>query len=222
MSDEIEDTPAKSEAPAAKVAKKRPAVRKSSKPAPKAAEEAPSSAPEEPSFRDSPPPPAESVSSPASVEAAERRSEAAEDRSDDSSDGGRIAFLVETPAGEAGGNSKKRRRRKKKHGQQPPQGQGQHPHAVSVPHDGPAAPSAVAYPAAPSEPSSSHAPAMHAAPRPKLDPDLLAKKAWKIFQAEVGEEGLALIDDHDAREISRRCFRLAEIFMEEAARRGLR
>ena len=61
---------------------------------------------------------------------------------------------------------------------------------------------------------------MHAAPRPKLDPEQVAKKAWKIFQAEVGEEGLALIDDHDAREISRRCFRLAEIFLEEAARRS--
>ena len=224
MSDEIEDTPAKSEAPAAKVAKKRPAVRKSSKPAPKAAAEAPSAAPEEPSFRESPPPAAEPVSAPASVEAAERRSEAAEDRSDDSQDGGRIAFLVENPAGEAGGNSKKRRRRKKKHGQQAPQGQGQHPHAVSAPHyDGPPPPSAVTYSAAPAE-AASHAPApaMHAAPRPKLDPDMLAKKAWKIFQSEVGEEGLALIDDHDAREISRRCFRLAEIFMEEAARRGLR
>jgi len=61
---------------------------------------------------------------------------------------------------------------------------------------------------------------MHAAPRPKLDSDQVAKKAWKIFQSEVGEEGLALIDDHDAREISRRCFRLAEIFLEEAARRN--
>jgi hypothetical protein len=61
---------------------------------------------------------------------------------------------------------------------------------------------------------------MHASQRPKLDPEQVAKKAWKIFQSEVGEEGLALIDDHDAREISRRCFRLAEIFLEEAARRS--
>ena len=64
------------------------------------------------------------------------------------------------------------------------------------------------------------APVMHAAPRPKLDSDEVSKKAWKIFISEVGEEGLALIDDHDAREISRRCFRLAEIFLEEASRRN--
>ena len=71
------------------------------------------------------------------------------------------------------------------------------------------------------QPDPAHASSsMHAAPRPKLDPEQVAKKAWKIFQAEVGEEGLALIDDHDAREISRRCFRLAEIFLEEAARRS--
>jgi hypothetical protein len=119
-----------------------------------------------------------------------------------------IPFVVETAGGsELPGNPKKRRRRKKKHGQGAQQSQ-THPHAVSPPAEAP-----VAAPEAP-------APAMHAAPRPKLDPELVAKKAWKMFQAEVGEEGLALIDDHDAREISRRCFRLAEIFLEEAARRS--
>lgn len=56
------------------------------------------------------------------------------------------------------------------------------------------------------------------APRPKLDPELVAKKAWKIYLAEVSEEGLALISDQDARELSRRSFRLAEVFLEEAAR----
>ena len=113
-------------------------------------------------------------------------------------------------AGEPGGNSKKRRRRKKKHGKQPQQ-QSQHPHAVAPHGEAPAT-------AQPAEQAST--PMMHATPRPKLDSDLVARKAWKIFQAEVGEEGLALIDDHDAREISRRCFRLAEIFLEEAARRS--
>ena len=49
--------------------------------------------------------------------------------------------------------------------------------------------------------------------------EILAKKAWKIFLAEVSEEGVALISDHDARELSRRCFRLAEIFIEEQNRR---
>lgn len=56
-------------------------------------------------------------------------------------------------------------------------------------------------------------------PRQKLDPEAVTKKAWKIFLAEVSEEGVALISDNDARELSRRCFRLAEIFLEERKRR---
>lgn len=56
-------------------------------------------------------------------------------------------------------------------------------------------------------------------PRPKLDADALAKRAWKIYLAEISEEGVALVGDNDAKELSRRCFRLAEIFMEEQARR---
>jgi len=56
--------------------------------------------------------------------------------------------------------------------------------------------------------------------RPRLDPDKVAKKAWKIYLAEVSEEGVALIGDNDARELSRRCFRLAEIFLEEQDRRN--
>lgn len=52
-----------------------------------------------------------------------------------------------------------------------------------------------------------------------IDAKAVASKAWKIYKAEVAEEGLALIDDNDARERSRRSFRLAEIFLEEAARR---
>jgi hypothetical protein len=59
----------------------------------------------------------------------------------------------------------------------------------------------------------------HHAPRPKLDPELLAKFAWKIYLAEVSEEGVALIGDNEAKELTRRCFRLAEIFMEEQSRR---
>ena len=54
--------------------------------------------------------------------------------------------------------------------------------------------------------------------RPKADPVLLAKFAWKIFLAEVSEEGVALVGDNDARDLSRRCFRLAEIFLDEKAR----
>lgn len=48
---------------------------------------------------------------------------------------------------------------------------------------------------------------------------MLSKLAWKIYLAEVSEEGVALIGDNDAKELSRRCFRLAEIFMEEQTRR---
>ena len=57
------------------------------------------------------------------------------------------------------------------------------------------------------------------APRPKVDPELLTKMAWKIYLAEVSEEGVALIGDNDAKDLSRRCFRLAEIFIEEQMRR---
>lgn len=62
-------------------------------------------------------------------------------------------------------------------------------------------------------------PRQHAAPRAKMDPEMLSNKAWKIFLAEVSEEGIALIGDSDARELARRCFRLAEIFLEEQSRR---
>jgi hypothetical protein len=58
-----------------------------------------------------------------------------------------------------------------------------------------------------------------APPRRKVDPDLVAKKAWKIYLAEVSEEGVALIGDNDAKELARRCFRLAEIFLDETVRR---
>lgn len=57
-------------------------------------------------------------------------------------------------------------------------------------------------------------------PRRKLDPEKVAKNAWKIYLAEVSEEGVALIADNDARELARRCFRLSEIFLEEEDRRN--
>ncbi len=61
--------------------------------------------------------------------------------------------------------------------------------------------------------------AQHQQQRPKVDPELLTKMAWKIYLAEVSEEGVALIGDNDAKDLSRRCFRLAEIFVEEQMRR---
>ena len=54
--------------------------------------------------------------------------------------------------------------------------------------------------------------------RTKADPEKVAKLALKIYLAEVSEEGVALIGDNDAKELSRRCFRLAEIFIEEESR----
>ncbi len=55
-------------------------------------------------------------------------------------------------------------------------------------------------------------------PAPKVDPDELYRRAWKIFLGEVTEEGLALMDDRTAAEASRRAFRVAELFLLEAAR----
>jgi len=63
-----------------------------------------------------------------------------------------------------------------------------------------------------------HVPRPNQAPHSKPDAELLAKCAWKIYLAEISEEGVALVGDNDAKELSRRCFRLAEIFMEEQAR----
>ena len=56
-------------------------------------------------------------------------------------------------------------------------------------------------------------------PRLNLDPDLIAERAWKIYLAEISEEGVALVGESEAKELSRRCFRLAEIFLDEQTRR---
>lgn len=55
-------------------------------------------------------------------------------------------------------------------------------------------------------------------PAPRVDADELYRRAWKIFLGEVTEEGLALMDDRTAQEASRRAFRVAELFLLEAAR----
>ncbi|MGB0993173.1 MAG: hypothetical protein ACPG32_11985, partial [Akkermansiaceae bacterium] len=61
----------------------------------------------------------------------------------------------------------------------------------------------------------------HDEPKVKLDKKLIAKRAWKIFHSEVSEEGLALINDKDARELARRSLRVAEIYSrEEALKKG--
>lgn len=118
-------------------------------------------------------------------------------------------------------NKRKRRRRKGK-------GQGQQ-QANAQPQDGPASeeifslgeanPPPVPVADAPKPQRPPVHPPRPAPPRPKIDPETLATKAWKIYLAEVSEEGVALISDQDARELARRCFRLAEIFIEEQSRR---
>ena len=55
---------------------------------------------------------------------------------------------------------------------------------------------------------------------PLVDAKELSKRAWKIFLSEVSEEGLALIGDKEGRELSKKSFRLAEIFLEEQGRRN--
>lgn len=124
-----------------------------------------------------------------------------------------------------GQESKRKRRRRKGKGQG--QGQGQ-------PFNGPQGTGgssvveethAIVDPATPTgtDPTRSPRPLPNpprqTAHRSKIDPEALTTKAWKIYLAEVSEEGVALISDQDARELARRCFRLAEIFIEEQARR---
>lgn len=53
----------------------------------------------------------------------------------------------------------------------------------------------------------------------KVDQEELASKAWKIFLGEVNEDGLALMDDNSTREVAKRSFRVAEIFLQEEIRR---
>ncbi len=103
-------------------------------------------------------------------------------------------------------NPKRKRRRKK--------GKGGGQQTVSLAPIGEEAPAPVTQDTAPA----AQAP-RHSQPRPKLDAEMISKLAWKIYLAEVSEEGVALIGDNDAKELSRRCFRLAEIFTEEQAKR---
>lgn len=117
--------------------------------------------------------------------------------------------------GDSESKSKRRRRRKKKGGVGQGQGNGapvaeaQMPLVNTEPKE-----SAVVSPpsVAPVEPQPHR-------PRVAHDREAVARRAWKIFLGEVSEEGLSLINDNDAREIARRSFRLAEIFLDEQARR---
>lgn len=52
-------------------------------------------------------------------------------------------------------------------------------------------------------------------PRVAVDSKDLAKKAWEIFESEVTEEGLALLDDNGLRDYARSSFNAARLFLEE-------
>lgn len=51
-----------------------------------------------------------------------------------------------------------------------------------------------------------------------VDPEELAKRAWKIFQSDVAEEGIALVDNATGRQLALRSFELARVFLEEQSR----
>lgn len=54
--------------------------------------------------------------------------------------------------------------------------------------------------------------------RSAVDKDEAAAKAWEIYQGELEEEGVSLVDPRRAREVARRCLELATIFCEERDR----
>lgn len=199
MSDETESTPEISPKPSAESA---PRARKTAKPRPKkAAKSAPVKEVVEAVAAEAPPTP-----SPAEMPAP---SGAEWPEPEAPSTGG-------APAQSESGKRKRRRRKGKGQSSSAPNAGG--------PQNDDFQPSAV------SEPKTADAP-REQGPRPnpqpqqpqplrvKIDPEHLAKMAWKIYLAEVSEEGVALIGDNDAKDLSRRCFRLAEIFIEEQSRR---
>jgi hypothetical protein len=54
--------------------------------------------------------------------------------------------------------------------------------------------------------------------RPTIDLKEAAEKAWEIYQGELEEEGVSLVDPRRAREVARRCLELASVFCEERDR----
>lgn len=54
--------------------------------------------------------------------------------------------------------------------------------------------------------------------RPLIDKNEAALKAWEIYQGELEEEGVSLVDSQRARGLARRCLDLATVFCEERDR----
>jgi hypothetical protein len=207
MSDETPSSPEISPSPKAASA---PRVRRISTPRPKKIAKAAAS--EEPATDEMP-----SIPFPSSV-APEREDDSeapAQPGADWPEPDAESAGGTQAPA--EGGSKRKRRRRKGKGQSAGPQNGGgqatEDVYTIATPEPVKSAE------AAPQEQRPRPAPQPHQPQRPKVDPELLTKMAWKIYLAEVSEEGVALIGDSDAKDLSRRCFRLAEIFIEEQARR---
>ena len=55
--------------------------------------------------------------------------------------------------------------------------------------------------------------------RVKVDEEELGTKAWKVFQQEIAEEGLALIDEKAARLLAEKSIIVTRAFLEERERR---
>lgn len=127
--------------------------------------------------------------------------------------------VAEAEGGSAAENPKRKRRRRKGKGQSAPNPAlpvHEEVHSLVQTDSNSARPISEPFPQLAPAPQHSVQPQLQ---RPKIDPALLTKMAWKIYLAEVSEEGVALIGDNDAKDLSRRCFRLAEIFIEEQSRR---
>jgi hypothetical protein len=119
-------------------------------------------------------------------------------------------------------NKRKRRRRKGKGKSDGGQQSGVHPHEqINADHSDETQQTLVSAPRPAAVPQQIKAPQSQQSQnqRARVDPEMITKMAWKIYLAEISEEGIALIGDNDAKDLSRRCFRLAEIFTEEQSRR---
>jgi hypothetical protein len=206
MSEDTASSPENSAKPAAKNASK---VRRISTPRPKKV--AKSAAPEEPitpAAAELPSIPFPAAPAPEGEEPLEVASQPGADwpEPEAASNGGSAA--------QSEPNKRKRRRRKGKGQNSAPQQTDAPAHEeTTAQNNGPEAKSPDATPEQRPRPQQQSQPQ-----RSKIDPEILTKMAWKIYLAEVSEEGVALIGDNDAKDLSRRCFRLAEIFIEEQSR----
>jgi hypothetical protein len=195
MSDETASAPENDPTPKASPA---PRARRISTPRPKkAAKEA---APAEAAAPEPAPvaaPEVESIpfpTSPRREEIREERQEAAPQGEND---------WPEPDAESGGGNqsqsesSKRKRRRRKGKGQG--QGNGPQNNAGEPSNEEPRPADAPQDPRPRPQPAPQHP----QQPRAKIDPELLTKMAWKVYLAEVSEEGVALIGDNDAKDLAR-------------------